>query len=1049
MTDIYLGIDVGSTTVKIVVLDQAHTLLAHRYLRSNGQPRQTLLHGMDDLSHHFDLSRVIGVGLTGSGGEAVARLIGGHHVNELIAQTRAVGEFYPQARTVIEIGGQDSKFLSVAWDEQSGKMTLVDFAMNSLCAAGTGSFLDQQAERLGISIENEFADLALQSSTPSRIAGRCTVFAKSDMIHLQQKGTPLSDILAGLCLAMARNFKSVIGKGKAFIPPVLIQGGVAYNGGVVRAFETLLNLKPGELIVPQHHELMAAMGTAMVTMDEHAAGNLHEFHGVERLRERIGSATQARKTMPRLPARSGAPQPARGLPTGQHHETNGANGANGVNGTTGANGNGSDTATHHPAHAIDQTIDMHSYLPVYIGIDVGSISTNVVLIDEHAHVIARRYLQTSGKPLEAVRRALTEIQQQVGDWVEVCGVGTTGSGRYLTSDFAGADVVRNEISAQARAAIAIDPTVDTIFEIGGQDSKYISLHHGAVVDFAMNNACAAGTGSFLEEQSDRLDIDIKDDFSTLALSAECPTCLGERCTVFMESDIIHHQQQGAQVDELTAGLAYAIAQNYLNRVVNRRTIGKNIFFQGGVAWNTGVVAAFEQLLGRSITVPPNHDVTGAIGAAILAMEALQEQRESGEMVATRFKGFDLGDRTYQSTTFECKACVNLCEVSKVIIEGEAPVYYGARCDKFEEAGRKKQPAQGANGTSGRTLDYHTLPDLFAERTEMLLGDYTPPTERKNGRMRIGIPRSLIFYDLFPYWRTFFQMLDMEIVVSDSTNPNLASIAIEHASAETCYPVKLVYGHVLNLLEKGADIIFLPSIINRENSSSGQPENNYCPYIPASPYLVAAQIDMQARGARPLHAPLHMEWPKIQKQELKDLAKQLGVPPRRAIEADKVAMQAQKAFYQAIRERGRAVLASLAADQLAAVIVGRPYNTSDRSVCLDLPFKIRKLGFLPIPMDFLPLDEVDFSNAYNNMYWRSGQDILAAATIVRNDPRLQAIYVSSFNCGPDSFITSFFSRIMGDKPYLELEIDEHTADAGIITRCEAFFDSLTMGKGALV
>ncbi|MEK7829213.1 MAG: acyl-CoA dehydratase activase, partial [Deltaproteobacteria bacterium] len=269
---------------------------------------------------------------------------------------------------------------------------------------------------------------------------------------------------------------------------------------------------------------------------------------------------------------------------------------------------------------------------VYLGIDVGSTSTNVILIDKDMKLVSRRYLPTAGRPIEAVRQGLKEVGEECGDKVEVIGVGTTGSGRYLTGDFVGADVIRNEITAQATAAAVIDPTVDTIFEIGGQDSKYIALKDGVVVDFDMNKVCAAGTGSFLEEQAERIGISIKGEFSSLALGCAAPASMGERCTVFIESDMIHHQQKGAGKDELVAGLSYSIVHNYLNRVVGDRRIGDNIFFQGGTAANLAVVAAFEKVTGKKITVPENHDVTGAIGAAMLAMQ------EKDPNKPTNFKG---------------------------------------------------------------------------------------------------------------------------------------------------------------------------------------------------------------------------------------------------------------------------------------------------------------------------------------------------------------------------------------------------------------------------
>jgi predicted CoA-substrate-specific enzyme activase len=997
--ELFLGIDVGSTTVKVVVLDADRTLHAHTYLRSNGRPRQTLLGAVETLLAPFEAPRVVAVGLTGSGGGPIAALIGARHVNELIAQTRAVTAFHPEARTVIELGGQDSKLLLLDRDPKTGEVVLADFAMNALCAAGTGSFLDQQAERLGIAIEKEFAEIALQSAYPARIAGRCTVFAKSDMIHLQQQGTPLPDILAGLCLALARNFRAVIGKGKVFRPPVLFQGGVAYNRAVVRAFEQVLELEPGQLIVPEHHCLMAALGTAYHVMDEYERGEAPAFHGFGPLADvvRAGDAAESMPPLspPAAPARPAAP------------------------------------------HAADPAAANGRRIPTALGIDVGSISTCLVLIDEANHVLARRYLLTAGRPLEAVRQGLLELGGEAADRFEVVAVGATGSGRYLTGDFAGADAVRNEITAQARAAAAHDPEVDTVFEIGGQDSKFIRLDNGAVVDFTMNHACAAGTGSFLEEQAERLKISIQRDFSPLALSSPCPVSLGERCTVFMESDLVHHQQQGRTVPDLTGGLAYSIAQNYLNRVVEARTPGKRIFFQGGVAWNESVVAAFEGLLGRSITVPPHHDVTGAIGAAILAREAMAREREranGGPPVTTRFKGFDLVDRAYETSTFECRACPNLCTVSRVVIGKDPPIFYGARCDKFEEAGRgEKHPGAG-------------LPDLFAERSALLLGPYAAPVERANGsrngsRRRVGIPRSLVFYDLFPYWRTFFETLDLEVVLSDATTPQTIRAAQEQAVAETCFPVKLVYGHVADLFEKQVDFVFLPSVINRENAAPGQPNNQYCPYIPAVSHLVTANVDFAARGVRPLKVALEMSWATGRHTQLQALAPELGVSKRRIRRAVQAAEEAQGEFYAAVRRRGREVLAGLEPGRLAAVIVGRPYNTHDRGASLDIPFKLRRQGVLAIPMDFLPLETVDVSARYPNMFWRGGQDILAAATLIAGDPRLQAVYVTNFSCGPDSFISGFFRRIMGRKPYLELEIDDHTADAGVVTRCEAFFDSL--------
>ena len=537
-----LGIDIGSTTVKVVALDGARRLLGSRYVRSCGRPRTVVGETVADLGRTIDLGGVTAVGLSGSGGGPIADLVGGTHVNELVAQTRAVGEFHPDARTIIEIGGQDSKLLSLRWDEGSRQMMLEDFAMNALCAAGTGAFLDQQAERLGIAIDGEFARLAMQSVAPPRIAGRCTVFAKSDMIHLQQVGTPMSDILMGVCLAMARNFTTVIGKGKRFVPPILFQGGVAYNAAVKRAFETVLGVDPGTIIVPEHHTLMAALGAAYVALEARADGQpARPFVGFARLEDLARTSRGAAAGPRRAPARRAAAPRERG----------------------------------------------------------GRRSAG----DGHGGRVARRRRGVGEHERGAHRRARTVCwpagtsPPPDGRW-RPC---AKGCGRWRRRSAiawwcaawgppAPAGISPETSSAPTRCATRSPPRrgpprrpirpSDTVIEIGGQDSKFIRLHNGAVTDFTMNNACAAGTGSFLQEQADRLQIRIEEQFSDLAFESSCPAALGERCTVFMESDLVHHQQQGAQVADLTAGLAYSIAENYLNRVVNGRPLGARISLPG-------------------------------------------------------------------------------------------------------------------------------------------------------------------------------------------------------------------------------------------------------------------------------------------------------------------------------------------------------------------------------------------------------------------------------------------------------------------------------------
>ena len=588
----FLGIDIGSVSVKAVLLGKKIEFKS--YQRHQGKPLPTLI----ALLKNLPLETVKAVVFTGSGGKIPAGLYQLPHISEMKALNLASRLLYPEVQTLVEIGGQDSKLLILKHG------VLADFAMNSLCAAGTGSFLDQQASRLGIAIE-DFGELALRSKNPPRIAGRCSVFAKSDMIHLQQKATPVEDILAGLCLAMARNFKSTVGKGKGFGRPIAFVGGVAFNQGMIHAFENVLELKPGELVIPEGFNIACAAGAAVHAGEIKTTGTLDIKVLEDHLKREI-ELEDGLEPLVFFDRRK-------------------------------------------PYHTEKSAVQGEK-VRAYLGVDIGSISTNVVVLDENNNLLSKRYLMTAGRPIEAVCQGLREVGEEVGDRVEIAGACTTGSGRYLIGDFIGADVVKNEITAQARAAIEIDKEVDTIFEIGGQDSKYISLSNGAIVDFEMNKACAAGTGSYLEEQAEKLGINIKGEFGELSLSSSAPARLGERCTVFMESDVVQSLQRGVPTKDIAAGLAYSIVQNYLNRVVQGKKVGNRIFFQGGVAFNQAVVAAFEKVTGKEVSVPEHHEVTGAIGCCLLAKEHIRQNNLS----KSKFKGFDISKMKYEVKSFECQ-----------------------------------------------------------------------------------------------------------------------------------------------------------------------------------------------------------------------------------------------------------------------------------------------------------------------------------------------------------------------------------------------------------
>ncbi len=975
---LYLGYDIGSISVNRAILDENGKVISVLpYTRHLGDPVKIVKADLEKIFDESGADNIAGICFTGSGGKDLAGHVKINFVNEIEALTGAAKKICPDTRSIIEIGGQDSKFI----DLEGG-----DYAMNELCAAGTGSFLDQQASRFGLTIE-KFSEMALRSTAPSTIAGRCSVFAKSDMIHLQQEAASDEDIAMGLCYAMARSFKSQIAKGKKFIPPVIFCGGVSFNDAMVVAFENTLKQ---EISVPEHQTSMGAIGAALSLAEKGGKDHLDREIIFERIDDYMENFAYRKENFEPLSIEKSI------LPnsTGKKYSF----------------GSGEEK------------------VEAYIGIDVGSISTNVVAIDSNRKLIVKEYLRTAGRPIEAVRKGIEDVGNQIKDKVIVKGVGTTGSGRYLIGDFVGADIVINEITAQATAAADIDDEVDTIFEIGGQDSKFISLEDGVVVDFEMNKVCAAGTGSFLEEQAERFDIKIED-FGDIALSSKKPLNLGERCTVFMETNVYSHYQKGAKIEDLLGGLAYSIVANYINRVVGRKKIGNKIFFQGAVAFNRSVVAAFEKYTSSQIIVPPDHEVTGAIGAAIRAMQEIKAKR-----LSTDFRGFeDIPHIQYSQSSFECKKCPNNCEIKKISITGRPPLFYGGRCERYEKSSEKISKA----------------PDYFEMREKLLMNSYIPAITgpggngRKTDIKKVGMPYALLTFEFYPFWKAFFTELGFDFILSDKTNKRIINDGVQLSVTETCFPMKAMLGHVKNLLDRGVDYIFLPTtrdMPTKESNIKGDRTGSYpCPFIQGAWFIVKAAMDLgDVKMLTPIINFSFKEY--AQEIQLAGLGKDLGKNIKDIRAATKKAYEAQSDFYSSVKTLGSKILSELGKDETAIVVTSRSYNSCDSAISMDVPKKLRGLGLKVIPLDFLPVDKVDLSDDWPNLYWEFGDRIMSAAEIIKKDPRLYPVYITNFGCGPDSFILQYFERAM-DRPFLKLEVDEHSAGAGVITRCEAFVDSL--------
>ncbi|MBN2030152.1 hypothetical protein JW824_07890 [bacterium] len=1011
---IWIGIDIGSISLKMALyfrgrffnnsisklidsqlffmpggilestFDQGSLLLS-RYIRHQGDPFSKVVQLFTSIFQTVDKDQIVGVWVTGSGGKMGKQIKGFCYLNEYRTTAEAVGRLFPEINTVFEMGGERSKYLLLS-KAREDQIQILDYQMNGECAAGTGAFFDQQVERLKVRIEDVGRIVEGLEKFPS-IAGRCSVFAKSDMIHAQQRGYQPAEVLKGLCEAVVRNFMGSVTNGKRIEPKVALIGGLAFNLGIVNALENQFNFFNGELFIPEHHAWMGAIGGILLGLKQE-----EESWSSERLSSQL--VYENKKKYP----------------------------------------------TSHPLSLEnvqllgDQVIPYH--LPQnctvdgYLGIDVGSVSTNLALIDSKGELIHGIYRMTEGRPVDVVKDSVRELSAIVKGKVQIKGVGTTGSGREMIGALVGADVIKDEITAHKTGAFQISEKyfgsqVDTIFEIGGQDSKFISLKDGIVVDFSLNEACAAGTGSFLEEQAKQIGISIREEFADLALRSQHPLKLGERCTVFMQKEVVPYLQQGIPKEDVVAGLALSVVQNYLNRVVKKRKIGDVIFFQGGTAYNDSVAAAFATILKKTIIVPPHNGIIGAIGAALLAKEHMESKEK------TSFRGWDMGEVSWKLREFICQGCSNHCTIQEFEVEGEKS-YWGDKCsDRYRKRTVTKKQA--------------SIPDCISLYLDLLLKQNTvkyDPIDKKRGRM--GIPRSLQFYDRFPFWKTYFESLGFDIVLSGLTRKDIVHAGLEVTVTEPCFPIQVAMGHLVDLLSQNLDFIFLPNVVNEEDFSGGT-ASYICPWSQTIP-MVALHTPAIERIRDILFYPniQFREGCKFVEKQLQKEVNRWGIGAKENRCAVRSAYQAQERFKCETRKIGRDVLSQVMVEERSCVILlGRPYNLYDFGLNLNIPKKLRDLyGVNVLPMGLLPLDGIDVRPVHDHMFWNYGRQIIQAAMFTKGHQNMHVVYLSNFKCGPDSYIRHYIEEASG-KPFLFLQLDSHANDAGMMTRVEAFLESKGM------
>lgn len=893
-----LGIDIGASAVKMCLLNDDRSINKVSTRMHYNRISQTIMSMLDEF---IGDSEAVKIGVCGRMSQLFA-CPNSILVSDLDALNLAADVFFPQTKSIISMGARDACYI-----EESGYV-----ARNTNCSSGAGAFFEEQALRLGINI-NDISEIIQRAKEPVNIAGRCSVFAKTDMINHMQSGRSTEDILLGLSYAFARNFRSNTLKNRSPKTPVLLTGGVMKNMGIITAIKHEFHLDNSDIILFKEPDTISAIGAALLAKEVYSNDSIRAVYSHRQQSVNLSSLA----------------------PLNYYAD---------------------------PSDNAIWTAASFKGIKFYLGIDVGSTSINLVLLSDAKQPVYTAYIRNIGNPVNLIKSEISRMYEVLPKGLSVESIAVTGSGREYVARAIGANTVVNEITAQVEGTSIYNNAVDTIFEIGGQDSKYMSVENGNLVSFEMNKVCAAGTGAFLEEQIKKLGI-TTEEFVELAMKAQHPCEFSNKCTVHIESDVTSAIADGYDLADICAGLVYAVVSNYINRVVGKHKIGDVIALQGGIAFNKAVICAFRSITGKAITVSPYFSVTGALGAAALLLNK-------------------------QFLTFD------------------------------------EQKNRTANI------------ELSAKTELSFMGEYAPPTHNKKGV--IGIPRAIGIYSLFPLFRTFFTKLGYEVLLSPMSNKDIVEKAGKYATEETCFPIKLSFGHIEWLLEQGVDYIFLPSINTMRYEGSKSKQDYSCVYMQTVPILVENAFELKNSSVKLLTADISIDLGKKYMQSIVNLGKLLGSS---GLAASRAALSGYKELAKHHKRLVSLGETSLKSDESVFVIVSHEYTTADPILNMNIVSHLNRLGCKYIYLEHLLASVVNVDDDYNPLYWSFAQKQLTGLKIIKDNPNLYPIYITNHGCGPDTVVQHFFDYEYGNRPYLQLEVDEHSSYIGVMTRIEAFLYSI--------
>ena len=1051
-----VGLDIGSTTVKAVVLDQSDSLkdtLFSDYRRHHANVRATVAGLLVDIHKELvELGRgdePIRLSITGSGGLALADNLHVPFIQEVIAETEAIDKEYPQADVIIELGGEDAKITYLKPTPEQ--------RMNGSCAGGTGAFIDQMSTLLDTDAAG-LNEMAKSYENLYPIASRCGVFAKTDLQPLINDGAAKPDLAASIFTAVATQTIAGLAAGRPIHGTVIFLGGPLFFMSELRAaFQRALEGKVDEFIVPTDAHLYVAYGSALqADMDSDDQGHHFEAHTCDEILKRLDELKNLPSNTPTMPPL---------FPTEADREDF--------------------NKRHHKEHIHIGTLE-GAHGPHFLGIDAGSTTIKATLVNDDREIVWSSYANNEGSPLTAAINIVKKIQSELPEGAWIARSCATGYGEGLITTGLHLDEGVVETMAHYRGAEMVSPGVTSVIDIGGQDMKYLAITDGVIDSIAVNEACSSGCGSFLQTFAMSMGLTIQE-FTQKALASTHPVDLGSRCTVFMNSSVKQAQKEGASIEDIAAGLCYSVVRNALYKVIKLRDsgeLGDTVVVQGGTFLNDAVLRAFELLTERQVTRPNIAGLMGAFGAALTARMHYQdeadhldvvvkadgsEEQSKAEPKAAAFKktesakpeahvvvvdgvthtassiltGEALDNMSMTAERDVCKLCQNHCKLTITTFSDGSRFVTGNRCERGGDAKKKRSDR----------------PNLYDYKYRRCFA-YRRLTDKKATRGEIGIPRALNMYENYPFWFTLLTTLGFKVMISGRSSHELFGTGIESIASENiCYPAKLVHGHIKWLINKGIKTIFYPCVSYEENLVPNTDNHYNCPVVANYPLVVGANVpELREDGVRYMHPYFNLANHELMVDRIVEEFAWANVTREEAETAVKAAYAEDKVFKHDVQQEGLTALAYMKEHNCRGIVLaGRPYHI-DPEINHGIPETICSLGMVVLSEDSIcelhPGEKLNLTefrsegeadprskNAARFRHvgdrtvtkmplrvtnqWAYHSRLYAAAHFVASYPGLELVQLNSFGCGLDAITTDQVAEILADKAdvYTLLKIDE--------------------------